>query len=119
MNFKKEYDSLSGNYKESKYKIFDNIKVLSILISLSISLFIYCVYWFCSWQLTIPYKFLFEMNNWNFGQRFSFLFGFPSYQMLIYYSVYAYKNDVDKFMPIMPLALSTLFMLMVFCGCSC
>ncbi len=100
--------------KKKNYSIFDNIRLLSVLVSISISLFIYIVYWFCSWQLTIPYKFLFEINTWNFGQRFSFLFGFPSWQMLMYFSIYAYKKEEDMFMPIAPLILITLLMLMVF-----
>lgn len=105
---KKEYDCIK---KES---IFDNVKLLSMLVSLSISLFIYSVYWFCSWQLTIPYKFLFEINTWNFGQRFALLFGFPSYQMLVYYSVYAYKKDKDMFNKIFPLSITTGFCLFIF-----
>lgn len=108
MNLKKEYDCLK---KES---IFDNVRLLSILVSLSISLFIYSVYWFCSWQLTIPYKFLFEINTWNFGQRLALLFGFPSYQMLVYYSVYAYKKDKDMFNKIFPLSITTGFCLFIF-----
>lgn len=105
---KKEYNCLK---KES---IFDNVRLLSILVSLSISLFIYSVYWFCSWQLTIPYKFLFEINTWNFGQRLALLFGFPSYQMLVYYSVYAYKKDKDMFNKIFPLSITTSFCLFIF-----
>lgn len=108
MNLKKEYDCIK---KES---IFDNVRLLSILVSLSISLFIYSVYWFCSWQLTIPYKFLFEINTWNFGQRLALLFGFPSYQMLVYYSVYAYKKDKDMFNKIFPLSITTGFCLFIF-----
>lgn len=114
MNFKKEYDCLSGNYKESKISIFDNVRFLSILVSLSISLFIYCVYWFCSWQLTIPYKFLIEIGTWNFGQRLAFLFEFPSYHFLVYYSVYAYKKDTDMFNKIFPLSITTGFCLFIF-----
>lgn len=85
-----------------------------MLVSLSISLFIYSVYWFCSWQLTIPYKFLFEINTWNFGQRLALLFGFPSYQMLVYYSLYAYKKDKDMFNKIFPLSITTCFCLFIF-----
>lgn len=113
MNLKNEYDCIK---KES---IFDNVRLLSILVSLSISLFIYSVYWFCSWQLTIPYKFLFEINTWNFGQRLALLFGFPSYQMLVYYSLYAYKKDKDMSFPIMPLILIILLSLCVFILSSC
>ena len=110
---KKQYDCLKNE------SMFDNVKILSILVSISISLFIYCVYWFCSWQLTIPYKFLFEINTWNFGQRFSFLFGFPSWQILVYRSVYGYKKDEDVSGWIMIFGLISLLMLMVFIVSSC